>query len=294
MLLALCVVTSGCATHAASTEPNDPADIRTQAVEFYQGWAGTPSDRRDAEVVAEYRQNGRYSECMTRRGYDLSWQAWTDTPEPVDPLGSNVWLADPNGPDFAGKLQAQGATARADLANEDAPLSADGIADGDACRKQAGAGPTDAELQQLREPSVVASLKTDWTAALDASTAEYGTVDDFVQCLARAELPGKPAGSDDIDAFTMKLSNTAPEMDVIPAPGAESTSPGWAEYQRMADDFVAADWACRDDVYPEAMTAVPAVIDAFERDHADEIAQANGHWAAVHAEADRIQETSAQ
>lgn len=284
------VTAQGCGSTVSSEPPSPQASGRPGAVASYERWAGTLADRQAAEIVVEHRQNGAYSECMTEKGYDLPWQAWVDTVAPVDALGSDLWLSDPEGPYFVTQLQAQAATVRADTAHEDESLGEAERLAGDDCLAAAGPGPAEAELEAIRRPVVVRELAEAWSAALTDYTAGFAEPKEFLTCMTDVALPGKPAGSADLDGFVRALQRSAPPPEQVPAPGetGAGSSDAWSDYTRRADAFAEASWGCRHEVYDRALPGLGAVVSDFEADHAEQIEKAARHWADVRREAEAL------
>lgn len=91
-------------------------------------------------------------------------------------------------------------------------------------------------------------------------------------------------GSDGADALVtgetwpMMLSQILPRAGHVAAAASGKPTERWTEFTGIEARWERADWACRADVYNKHVPQIASAVARFERDHAEDIAEAQRGW----------------
>lgn len=275
-------------THAAVAvdSMHDAADVRREAQQLYERFAGDVEQRNAGYVVAAYRRDGAMDACMDDAGYpQWDWSEGRDYAAPTDALGTSTWFAEPMRRTWSETLAAQapGMVAEGRM-NGDARWPDGYEAAIDACLAH---NPVDDPARgTIKPPGDNARLVQEWWAALrEAGEDLVGDDTAYVRCMDVADIP--VLGDRPYDDIGPAMSGVAPAATDIPtsADDVATDSPGWQRYLAAEDAVIAADWGCRKAAYEEHLMGLADVIEGFAADHADDIVRAERRWRKVVIEA---------
>ncbi|MCB0905544.1 MAG: hypothetical protein KDB63_00300 [Nocardioidaceae bacterium] len=253
------------------------SQIRSDAAALFFSWYGTDRDRAAAEIIVAHELNGAAGECMTLEGYPLDWTEAIQNAAPVDPLGPSIWTNEPMGRIFSAPYLAGADFLRAEQEMNAGDSDAGRAEASNACRKQAPAV-GDKEIDAIRHPRGQEKLMSAWRDGLRAATSEFGTYDDYQTCIDTQDVPR--VGDEPVTAenFYWRLRRYAPTAADMPSHKSPHGSSTWQEFLDLESQWLSADWACRADTYEAAMSRVPAFLDEFATEHADQIAGLQASW----------------
>lgn len=263
----------------ATTPSARSEQIAAAAADLFYQWYGTTEDRTSAEFLVAHALNGDMAECMADQGYEWDGTLAAQAAIPEDPLGPSIWTNAPMSRIFSNPYLANAAFMRAErVMNADDGVDPDEAQAQAAC-EESSPGATDAEIDATRHPQGQEELMADWRAGLRKATAEFGGYDVYAACLADADISLIRGEENTAENFQMALRQHAPQADDLPREGQPDGTDAWQEFLELESQWVDADWTCRADTYDEAMAKVPAFLDQFQDEHAEEINQVEATWA---------------
>ncbi|MFZ2501609.1 MAG: hypothetical protein WAW88_02895 [Nocardioides sp.] len=259
-----------------------PRETASVAERIYSEFAGTPEQHAAVEVVAAYRLNGRFSECLASRGFNQPWQNYIRVAAPRDPLAASIWgsEADRGIGYFTRQLQGSAAETRSGVAAEATTSAAQGEAQVE-CRKR-NEGPSDDSIDELRTPPESVSLQQDWAAMLAETGESIAPGREYSACIEKT-LPAA-LGVESMQDVSAELDPKIPPSQV-PLNDSEPASPAWENLVKAERRYSAADWECRRAHFDELMLALAPRLADFEVGHSDKLAALSRYWADVEKEA---------
>lgn len=143
----------------------------------------------------------------------------------------------------------------------------------------------DATAQARSYPPLAVRLENQWdTMLIRADSTLAGGTESYYRCLDEARLPILAESGQPSDELGMMMSGTAGvgvDIDDIPRSADDPRVQGetWQESLGVEQEVLAADRACRIDVYEQHIGAVGAMVEEFAVDHAAEPAAVGAGWA---------------
>lgn len=258
-------------------QPDAPENkaIRDAATRSYSRWAGSLEMHQALQVVRAHQLNGAFSECLQKHGVNEDWRANISAPHVRRFDKMSAALASPTWrPSDSLPLQARAARSDAwELAYDPPPSTANVRHE---CRD---AHPAPGESGLSDGPEEYEVLEEAWRGRIGGATAQFLDQQDVVECVTRQEMSGPFAGKDADSRFAV-VDDAEPPASDVPV-GKEQPTEAWRSYRALEQQLLEAHWACRRDVYDEAMATLPAVVAAFEAEYAEEIRRAEGRWASI-------------
>lgn len=267
-------------TGAVPTRGSYTADeVRSEALRVYESFAGTKYQQEAGEVMRAYAVNGPMDECLEARGFpEWDWSLSRGYAYPYDPLTSTEWFADLGRRTFSEReIAARDFLAAEVVMNSDGGRSAQYEEAIDECSATAVRG-SEEEVAAAGQPAGAQQLIEAWWATMSEAGVEVGgDLDDYYSCMDAAAIPvldGVGRGYDEIAQVMSSQAVPAPEPGTDPA----NYSDEWKRFLAIEGTVIAADVACRADVYERGITAIGPIVAEFERAHAHEIVAIQAGW----------------
>ena len=280
-------VLASCGERMAPSEGNSESGLSVEAArneinQAFETWSGSRVDRQAAAILTAYEDNGEYSKCMYKSGWDVPWQdAVYVVGEPTDPLGDNVVLLDPEKTKhlIAESLIAEKVTAQKEERLNREPGEKEFEA-GQVCLKSS----TRREAN-VGSPAQLEELEMAWTKFVrDRTLPITGDADQFASCVLR-NLGEKPKDKQDYATtfwfLDEQIRRLAPPATERPVDIAANASPAWNKVLIAEAELRAAEGECARPSYAQAVLAVHQDLDVFTQEHEAEIAQLESHWSDV-------------
>lgn len=285
LVVGLLVGVTACATPAADAGAV-PArgsytaeEVRSEAMRVYESFAGTKYEQEAGEVMRAYAVNGPMDECLEGRGFpEWDWSLSRGYAYPYDPLTSTEWFADLGRRTFSEReIVARDYLAAEAVMNSDGGRSAQYEEAIDECNATTLRG-SEKEVAAAGQPAGAQQLIEAWWTTMSKAGVEIGgNLDDYYSCMDAAKIPVLEAagrGYDEIAQVMTSQVAPAPEPGTDPA----SYSDDWKHFLAIEDTVIAADVACRADVYERGISAMGPIIAEFERAYAHEIVGIQAGW----------------
>ncbi len=274
------VVLSACGDTSVSTAASGQ-QVRDRAEEVYTRFAGTVEQRNAGYTLKAYALNGGTAACEGHPEWD--WPLAREIAGPVDPLRSD-WFAELQRPSVSiNEMVNRDWAAKEAILNADDP-NTDYTRALDSCL---GSEPaiSDEDLDSAAVPDQ--GLLEDWDSMVwDAESDLIGDAKPYYDCMNDSDLELLRISGERYDDSAPTLTSLAGAAGPAPSLDADplTYSEGWNEFLAIEQEVLDADEACRGEQYNEHIGELLPLIEEFEKDHEDEIAEAESGWSQREAE----------
>lgn len=262
-------------------------EVRDEARRVFESFAGTIEQRNALGLLRAYEANRGMDECLAAAGFDeWDWSLARTYGDPIDPLSTNVWLAEP-----FGRWRSQDLLAARPFLLAEAKMNADDQSDAQmaAVHKCSEIAPPPAKLND-EAAAVTERLSLRWWDMVRDYRPE-GMPDDsaYLACVDAANpslLRGY--GASELGQAMTAASPPDSQIPSDPTDPEQWDAPGWQEFLQLEQEYLEADWSCREQVYSTKIAGLTPLIEEFEARHQAEISQASKDWAEVLSQAENL------
>jgi hypothetical protein len=260
------------------------------AASLWDSIAGTAEQESAVQYVTGWRLNHVVDECMRARG--IAWNHWRKVENLSVSDGLPNWLRQPMRPVVSESVLLQARLVRAmDVPPSDPLTGRNGqVLDRCLTMRQRTKHPeaSDDEVEKLFSPKFDASVAKAYGRLIERVIRRLPSDDLYARCMKRAGSPvhgeANDGGYTDFNIATERIRRTAPPLRDIPEQG-ETGSEAWHKFLGREQELLRDDASCRKAEYEKGMAELAPKLNAFRRQHAEELKRLRAHWASVDQEA---------
>lgn len=265
--------------------------VRSEAQRVFESFAGSIIQRDALGVVRAYEANMATDECMADAGFEeWDWSLARTYADPDDSLKTNVWLAEPLGP-----WRSQDLLAARPFLLAEAKMNADDISGEEmaAARNCSEVGVVN-DVPLSDESPEAAERLSDlwWTMVQNYRPAAMPDDQTYLACVDRAGTAVLARyGAAEVGPAMSAASPPDNEIPSDPEDANEWNSPAWQRFLALEQEYLKADWACRQSVYEAHINGLAPLIANFEQQHRADIDVAAAAWADLLGQAEAIEQS---
>ena len=266
--------------------------MHEQGVELDEHINGTGPQSAAAEFLVKYRRSQGFVDCMHQRGYpDEAWTFYNTKVNwrPLTVFDSGIGWLTPLDSHWVSDSAIRLAPAQIAVdTDHDGPFddnSPQYLGARRECWRERAPLPTGLDVDQYGRPRVAEDAWSDFFVAqndlMDDLTDRYR--DQYADCMHDHGYP-------DVFLPYETLTNLMAEE---PAPNDRPIGDGpataeWSTFLEKEDAALAADTACRSDIYAEGMAAAGPILTDFVTTHADDLEASAASWQVVLEAAEQL------
>lgn len=262
-------------------------EVRREANRVFESFAGTVEQRDALALVRAYEGNRSMDDCMAGAGFDdWDWSLARTYADPMDPFSTNVWLTEPYG-----RWRSQDLIAAKPFLLAEAKMNADDQSEAETaavldCSKNVPA-PTNLNDEA---PAIAERLSELWWDMVRDYRPDGMPGDEvYLACLDAADTTLlRGFGAAELGPAMTAASPPDTEIPSNPTDPGQWGAPDWQTFLRLEQEYLEADWACRERVYRAQVHGLAPLIEEFEAKHQAEIERAANAWADIVDRADAL------
>jgi hypothetical protein len=266
-------------------------EVRAQAERVFESIAGSQYEADALAVVQAYSANGDMDVCMDDAGYPAwDWSLSRHYTPPRDPLNSSEWLDEP-----LKRWRSVDLLVMRPFLEAEVIMNHPSVGQDEAITECLGSiDPRSEEVLDPAAPRLIERLTLKWYDMVREAEERFDLppTSRYLDCMDAADISalddeGLPAN----DNIGPAMSALGPDDDHIPHSLDDTerwNSAGWQRLLAGEDELVEADWACREDVYVQAIEKMAPLIDAFVEEHRADLAAVREAWEQIVAKAEQL------